>query len=62
MPGLQRRRPSLATASARPRTPGRCIEREPKFTVRAFLETLHYRQPADSERLREGLIKAGLPE
>ena len=34
---------------------------EPTFTVRTFLETLHYRRPSDNERLREGLVKAGLP-
>jgi adenylate cyclase len=36
--------------------------REPTLTARTFLETLHYRQPADAEHLREGLLKAGLPE
>jgi adenylate cyclase len=36
--------------------------REPTLTARAFLETLHYRHPADAEHLREGLLKAGLPE
>ena len=36
--------------------------REPAFTVTAFLETMHYRQPGDAEHLREGLFKAGLPE
>jgi adenylate cyclase len=38
------------------------VEREPTFTAQTFLRTLHYRQPADAEHLREGLIKAGLPE
>jgi adenylate cyclase len=38
------------------------VEREPTFTAQTFLQTLHYRQPADAEHLREGLIKAGLPE
>ncbi len=37
------------------------IERQPAFTAQTFLETLHYRQPADAEHLREGLVKAGLP-
>ncbi len=36
--------------------------REPNLTARTFLETLHYRQPPDAEHLREGLLKAGLPE
>ena len=38
------------------------LKREPTLTARTFLETLHYRQPADAEHLREGLLKAGLPE
>jgi adenylate cyclase len=38
------------------------LKREPNLTARTFLETLHYRQPADAEHLREGLLKAGLPE
>ena len=37
------------------------LEREPAFSVKAFLETLHYRQPADAEHVGEGLLKAGLP-
>ena len=37
------------------------LERQPAFTTRNFLRTLHYRQPADSEHVREGLAKAGLP-
>ena len=35
---------------------------EPKFGVRSYLATLHYRGEADREHCREGLIKAGLPE
>jgi adenylate cyclase len=38
------------------------IEREPAFGARTFLNTLHYRQPADGEHLREGIMKAGLPD
>src|SRR5271168_3574714 len=38
------------------------IEREPAFSARTFLDTLHYRQPDDAEHLREGILKAGLPE
>ena len=38
------------------------LQRDAKFTAHAFLETLHYRQPADSEHVRDGLLKAGLPE
>jgi adenylate cyclase len=37
------------------------LQREPTFKAQAFLETLHYRQPADTEHVREGLLKAGLP-
>ncbi|HVP99028.1 MAG TPA: adenylate/guanylate cyclase domain-containing protein [Roseiarcus sp.] len=38
------------------------LMREPAFTTKSFLETMHYRQPADVDHLREGLLKAGLPE
>jgi adenylate cyclase len=38
------------------------IDRDPAFGVRSFLDTLHYRQSADAEHLREGLLKAGLQE
>ncbi|MFS8086876.1 MAG: adenylate/guanylate cyclase domain-containing protein, partial [Acidobacteriota bacterium] len=37
------------------------LQREPTFTVKSYLATLHYQQPADSEHLCEGLVKAGLP-
>ena len=36
------------------------LRRKPGFSVRA--EMPHYRYPADAEHLREGLLKAGLPE
>ena len=38
------------------------IRLEPAFSAKTFLDTLHYRQPADAEHLREGIVKAGLPE
>ena len=38
------------------------LTREPAFTAKTFLDTMHYRQPADADPLREGLLKAGLPE
>ena len=38
------------------------LQQQPNFTVQSFLTTLHYRQPSDNEHLREGLLKAGLPE
>ena len=38
------------------------LERQPAFTAKSFIETLHYRRPADSEHMLEGLTKAGLPE
>jgi TolB-like protein/Tfp pilus assembly protein PilF len=36
------------------------LRRKPGFSVRA--EMPHYKHPADAEHLREGLLKAGLPE
>ena len=36
------------------------LRRKPGFSVRA--EMPHYKYPADAEHLREGLLKAGLPE
>ena len=38
------------------------LQREPAFTARGFIAMLHYRQPADAEHVREGLLKAGLPD
>jgi adenylate cyclase len=38
------------------------LQQQPSFTVQNFLMTLHYRQLSDNEHLREGLLKAGLPE
>ncbi|HLY00627.1 MAG TPA: tetratricopeptide repeat protein, partial [Roseiarcus sp.] len=46
-----------ATAHAR-----EVMQREPAFTTEAFIGTLHYRSPADGEHVREGLLKAGLPD
>jgi adenylate cyclase len=40
---------------------GETLARLPAFTIGKFLKIQHYRQPADSEHLREGLAKAGLP-
>jgi adenylate cyclase len=37
------------------------LARQQNFTVGAFLQTLHYQQPSDTEHVREGLLKAGLP-
>src|SRR5262249_11076754 len=37
------------------------LERDPAFSAKTFVETLHYRRPADTEHMREGLMKAGLP-
>jgi adenylate cyclase len=37
------------------------LQRQPTFSIEGFLGTLHYQQPADSEHVREGLRKAGLP-
>ena len=38
------------------------LKREPNFSVRNYLATLHYKVDSDRERYREGLLKAGLPE
>jgi len=38
------------------------LQRQPAFTVESYLKTLHYRQPSDTEHVREGLLKAGLPQ
>jgi adenylate cyclase len=35
---------------------------EPSFAINKHLATLHYKDAADREHYREGLIKAGLPE
>jgi adenylate cyclase len=37
------------------------LQRQPAFKIGSFLQTLHYRQPSDTEHVREGLQKAGLP-
>ena len=37
------------------------LARQENFTVSAFLQTLHYQQPSDTEHVREGLLKAELP-
>jgi adenylate cyclase len=38
------------------------IALEPSFAIKKHLATLHYKDGADREHYREGLIKAGLPE
>ena len=38
------------------------LERKQDFTVSSYIQTLHYRHPSDTEHVREGLLKAGLPE
>jgi adenylate cyclase len=47
---------TAATAHAR-----EVLQRAPAFTIASFLETLHYQHAADTEHVREGLLKAGLP-
>ena len=37
------------------------LAQEPKFTVRSYLNTLHYKNKTDLEHHREGLLKSGLP-
>jgi adenylate cyclase len=41
---------------------GEVLRRQPAFTVKSLLKTLHYRQASDNEHVRDGLLKAGLPE
>ena len=38
------------------------LARQENFTIGAFLQTLHYQQPSDTEHVRAGLLKAGLPD
>jgi adenylate cyclase len=38
------------------------LQRQPAFTVQELLKTLHYWRPSDTEHVREGMLKAGLPE
>jgi adenylate cyclase len=37
------------------------LRRQPAFTVKSHLKTLHYRQASDTEHMCDGLLKAGLP-
>jgi adenylate cyclase len=37
------------------------LQRQPTFSVESCLQTLHFRQSSDTEHVREGLLKAGLP-
>jgi adenylate cyclase len=37
------------------------LQRKQDFTVSSYLQALHYQQPSDTEHVREGLLKAGLP-
>jgi adenylate cyclase len=38
------------------------LRRQPAFTIKNHLKTLHYQQASDTEHVRDGLAKAGLPE
>jgi adenylate cyclase len=38
------------------------LQQAPNFSVESYLKTLHYRQSSDTEHVREGLLKAGLPQ
>jgi adenylate cyclase len=38
------------------------LARKQDFAVSGYLQTLHYQQPSDTDHVREGLLKAGLPE
>ncbi len=37
------------------------LELEPTFTVKSYLNTLHYKNKSDLDHHREGLLKSGLP-
>ena len=37
------------------------LQRKQDFTVSGYLQALHYQRPSDTEHVREGLLKAGLP-
>src|SRR5579871_1179661 len=41
---------------------GEVLKREPKFSVDAFMKTLHYKRTEDIAHHRAALLKAGLPE
>jgi len=38
------------------------LQQAPDFTIESYLKTFHYRQQSDTEHVREGLLKAGLPQ
>ena len=38
------------------------LQRDPTFTAESFLGTLHYQQRSDKDHLRDGLVRAGLPD
>ncbi len=38
------------------------VRKEPDFSIQRYLSTLHYQLDSDRDHLRDGLLKAGLPE
>ena len=52
----------LGNATAAAAHAGEVLKREPAFSVESYLATLHYKQPSDLQHMRDGLVKAGLPE
>ena len=38
------------------------LKMDPGFSIQRFLSTVHYQLDSDRDHLREGLVKAGLPE
>lgn len=38
------------------------LNRQPAFTIKTYVKTLHYRQFSDTEHVADGLLKAGLPD
>ncbi|MGH6922768.1 MAG: adenylate/guanylate cyclase domain-containing protein [Propylenella sp.] len=51
----------LGNATAAAAHAGEVVKRQPAFTVASYVATLHFKQPSDTEHVREGLTKAGLP-
>jgi adenylate cyclase len=51
----------LGNATAAAAHTAEALKRQPTFTVAGYVATLHFKQPSDTEHVREGLTKAGLP-
>ena len=51
----------LGNATAAAAHASEVIHRSPTFNIETFLGTLHYLHASDTEHMRDGLKKAGLP-